>query len=184
MTDLTDTPATPDFWDFVLEDVERCGIAADVGLLKAASSFHPSQNRTGGLLIYSLLPPLEVGCFVLRTFSMAREGIKIALLWLTNKELAVEFQAGMTFGRGFADVLGQPVHLQTSLLDIPLCGDSVPLVIVERGGRPHHDLHRPISNIKRKGHFCGSWGSTKCIRYISDFSPPRYPDSNEFLGKT
>jgi hypothetical protein len=51
---------------------------------------------------------------------------------LTNKQLTVEFQAGMTFSRGFSDLLGQAIHLETGLLDIPLCSDPMPLVIIER----------------------------------------------------
>lgn len=71
-----------------------------------------------------------------------------AAVLLTHKQLAVQFQAGMAFAGRLADLLRQPVHLEAGLLDIPLRGDPVPLVIVERGGRPHHNLHWPISNIK------------------------------------
>ena len=53
---------------------------------------------------------------------------------LTHKQLAVELQAGVAFCRGLADLLWQTVHLQAGLLDVPLGGDPVPLVIVEWGG--------------------------------------------------
>ena len=67
---------------------------------------------------------------------------------LTNEQLAVQLQARVTLGRCLSDLLWQPVHLQAGLLDVPLRGDPVPLVIVERRGRPHHNLHGPVPNVK------------------------------------
>lgn len=75
---------------------------------------------------------------------------------LTNIELAVELQAGVSFRGGLPGLFGELVHLQAGLLDIPLCSDPVPLVIIEWTRRPDMDLHRAISNIKRKGDICCS----------------------------
>lgn len=60
--------------------------------------------------------------------------VTLAVPSLTDKQLAVELQAGVAFRWGLAGLLGQPVHLQAGLFDIPLRGDPVPLVIVERRG--------------------------------------------------
>ena len=80
------------------------------------------------------------------------------IVGLTDIELAVQLQAGVALGGGGADLPVLPVQLQRRLLHVALGNHAMPLVVVERRGRAHAQLHRPVPHVEGEGDDGGPWG--------------------------
>lgn len=63
----------------------------------------------------------------------------------------------MSLSRGLQDLLGEVVHLQRSFLEVPLCPDVVPLVVVQGCGRLHSGFCGAIPDIYGEGDLLGGW---------------------------
>ena len=75
----------------------------------------------------------------------------------TYKQLAVELQAEVPLSRCLQDLLGEAVHLQRGLLEVPLCSDVVPLVVIQGCGRLHGGFCGAIPDIYGEGDLFGGW---------------------------
>lgn len=63
----------------------------------------------------------------------------------------------MPLGRGLQDLLGEAVHLQRGLLEVPLCPHVVPLVVIQGCGGLHRGFGGAVPNIYGEGDFLGGW---------------------------
>jgi len=59
--------------------------------------------------------------------------------------------------RCLQDLLGEVVHLETGLLEVPLCSDIVPLIVIQGCGRLHSCFCGAVPNIYGEGDLFGGW---------------------------